>query len=327
MLPEAPAAPAVDAPAPATPAAAPAATTSSLKDAGTKGFDRLNKPAAEAPKEPEPEAPPAKVGDETPNGNGELAPEAKKLLDAALAQGKYIPKERLDEVISKLKAFEDFGTVEDLAKMKKFFFERMARDGKEPEQPKSDPVAELSEDEKEFRNLFLKVFPEFKTVQDKAEDYSKFKENFEKGVQSQKEAHQRRQEALVKSGTEQITVWAKEAGIKSDNPAVLGAALNGVGAFLEADKDLEEGFYGKGDMGSLKKAFDLYFKEVFEPFKTQSQRSDKAKLLDDKTSKDKLPKAPAGGTPPAPEAQVKPKSLAQAKESAWARLQAAGAGK
>lgn len=323
-MPEPAAVAAPAAPASAEPAApaAPAAEPKTIASVGDSAFARLGaEPKAPEVSEKE-DKPPLNPDDETANDKPavepELSPEVKKLLNDAIAKGKYIPKERMDEVLKEMKAFKDFGTLDDLKQMRQTLYDLMAkagdkRDGADPEPSKT---VELTEEEKGAREFFLKAFPEFKDLMALKDEFPKLKKDYEERVNAVTEASKTERTNLVKTGCDNIKSWAEKAGIDvSDGPSY-GAILDGVNAFLESDEALAKGFYQDRNMDSLKTAFDRYYEKVFSKF----QRSAKADLLKDKTLKEGIPKAPARGGGPVPVPEQKVKSIKDAGDRAWSRL-------
>jgi hypothetical protein len=273
----------------------------SFEDVSDKAFDRLNAPedpkAEDAPEMETPESPaPDKVIDDKDNGDGELDP--KTLAD--LKEGKILPKHRFDEVAQRMKAYESFGTPEQLQAA----LAKLAELEKMPPTEKKEAIDELSDDDKEIRDNLLRLFPQLKEI-------DKIKGTNEQLIAREQEQAQAREKALFDSGTNKIKELCEKNGLDCSSERRLKVHIGGVTDFLHANPELADKFYRQGDVSVIQSAFDEYFKEVFSGF----QRKAKVEILNDKDNQKKLPKAPIkSGAPPVD--QKKPLTKEQALDRA-----------
>lgn len=306
--------------APAVPAEAPAAAPieqpKTLNEAGKSAFERMSKlnsepkePAAEDPK-PE-DTPDDKIPNDNGNGNGKVSEEVKKMLDEMLAKGEYLPKHRFDEVLTRAKAFERFGTPEQIqAALDK------AKDlNKLPDDPKLDiPDAELTAEELEIKNGVLKLFPFLKDIPKTQTELKELKTEHETRTKQEQEQAAAKEQALFRQGEDKIKALCEKAGLPV-SAEQLEDHIAGVTRRLYANPEMAKRFHA-GDVEALNTVFDKYFNDVFSGF----QRTAKAELLKGKNNKEALPKPPASGAPPVPEPEKPAKTLGQAADRAWDRL-------
>lgn len=241
---------------------------------------------AEAPAKPEP-TPDDKSGNDKPAGTEGL--DEQTLKD--IREGKLIPKYRFDELSERVKAFESFGTPEQLREM----MAKVQELEKLPREEKNEAVDELSEDEKEIRKAMLKMFPFLKDIPKTQEELNRLKGDYEQRTQREIERAKAREDMLFKSGENKIKELCEKNGLDCSDEQILKTHIGSVTEFLNRDRELSDRFYNGGDVDALQTAFDKYFKAVFSGF----QRKAKAEILNDKDNRVRLPKAPAkGGTPP-----------------------------
>lgn len=307
--------------APAVPAEAPAAAPieqpKTLNEAGKSAFERMSKlnsepkePAAEDPK-PE-DTPDDKIPNDNGNGNGKVSEEVKKMLDEMLAKGEYLPKHRFDEVLNRAKAFERFGTPEQIQAMA----DKLAGMEKLPKETKLDtPDAELTPEELEIKNGILKFFPFLKDIPKTQEELSKLKTENETRTKQEQEQARVKEEQFFETATNRVKELCGKNGLDCSNDLRLKVHVGAINDFINSDPKLKARF-DAGDVEAVNPAFDEYFKEMFSGF----QRVAKADLLKGKAIKETLPKPPASGAAPAPITEKPAKDLKQAADRAWDRL-------
>lgn len=216
-----------------------------------------------------------------------------------LKEGKIFPKHRFDEVAQRMKAYEAFGSPEELAK-------KLAAIAPELKKPENEMTAE----DKAARDYFLKLFPEFK----KFENFEKFQQEMTARQEQEWKAGEERHTSLVSKGTDEIKKLATEAGLNVASERAVNLLIGGVTQVLHGNDELAKKFYRDGDITVLKTAFDDYFKEQFSGF----QRAAKAKVLQDGKIANRLPKAPTkSGAAPADQPDAAPKSFEEAGNAAW----------
>lgn len=294
-----------------------------ISDAGDRALEAIDKanetPApAEPTKAAEPDNSPAKPEDQ---GQNDKLPDWLKGMDekaqADIRDGKLIPKHRMDEVLTRSKAYEAFGSPEELqAKLTQLA--QLTAKNPPAAAPKSDKAAELTDEDKQMKEYLLsKIAPELSQLPDIIKKF----EEMAKSVNEQKSAAEAQQKAAwdenVKAGDTFIRKLAQEAGLPIATERGWELIRNGVLDCLHADDATADKFYKGRDTSVLKAAFDDYQKVMFSGI----QRKAAADLLKDKKSQADLPKPPAKGPGPTELPDKPAETLSEAGDRAWASFQ------
>lgn len=309
-------------------------------DISKEVFKELN-PGNDGPKGSEAgKQPPAATDDpagkteKTPGQNGEEGAETDeavlawaKSLDAQTREdikaGRTLPHHRFKEMQEKYRAYEQFGTPESLQELKRSV-EKYREFGspenlkkiletskREPEPKKAEP--ELSDEDKQARDYFLKAFPELKKVLEGDPQLLEKLGVIEKDINDIKaKSHaemQARSERIVKSAENKVRELAKAKGLDVTDARKFDIICDNVAALVNADPDLKRQFWAEGNVEALAKPFEEYYAMMF----SGSQVKAAADILSAKKNEGKISKSPIkeGAETPPPKDDISKKSFAQ----------------
>lgn len=236
-----------------------------------------------------------------------------------------IPKHRFDEVNAKAKAYESFGTPEELqeklAKLQELTKPKPSTEVKTAEQR----IEDLNDEDKEVQKYLGKIAPEInqlpeviKMVKEMQAERKAEREYLEKQVQAEKEQERAVLAKHNEKAMEVIKDLAKSAGLNVEDEVNMKLVANMIADMVHADKELTNKYYGEKNLDILKDVFKDFQKRFFSGV----QRKAAAEILGGKKQQNNLPKPPVDGGSPqkTPSDDVTKMTLDQVGDLAYDRV-------